>query len=364
MAQDKIDKDIYILGIETSCDETAAAVVDGQGTILSNQILSQFDAHEEFGGVVPEIAAREHLIHIDRMVMAAMTDAKEKAGIDFSDLSGVAATCGPGLIGGVMIGMMTGKAIAAAHNLPFFAVNHLEGHALSARLSDQGLAYPFLLLLVSGGHTTLVNVQDAGVYTTIGATLDDALGELFDKAGKMMGLAYPGGPEIEKMAAHVTDAARQEQALARFDLPRPMKGRKELNFSFSGLKTAVKNHIDQLPEGPIHPDDAADLCYALQEAIADVLQDRCGRAMDHVIEDYDRSIPLIVAGGVAANKRLRMALSDLAATKGSMMIAPPGNLCSDNAAMIAWAGVEMLRGGRFSALDVAARPRWPLDQLR
>lgn len=347
---------MIVLGIETSCDETAAAVVDGEGRILSNKVLSQLDAHEIYGGVVPEIAAREHLEHIDALVKAAMSE----AGIDFADLDGVAATAGPGLIGGVMVGMITGKTIAAAYNLPFLAINHLEGHALSARLGES-VDFPFLLLLVSGGHTALIDVRDVGNYETCGQTLDDALGELFDKSGKIMGLPYPGGPEIEKMAAEITDPAQAEE---RFPLPRPMKGRPNLNFSFSGLKTAVKNHVDQLPEGDLQRQDVAALSHALQEAVADVLAERCGKALAKMESQYGHPVPLVVAGGVAANKRLRHALSELAGQYNTHMIAPPGFLCSDNAAMIAWAGIENLKNGPRYDYDAPARPRWPLDNLK
>lgn len=346
---------MYVLGIETSCDETAAAVVDSQKKIHANIVLSQLETHEVYGGVVPEIAAREHLTHIDKVVDAAM----KESGLGFDDLAGVAATSGPGLIGGVMIGMMTGKAIAVSRDLPFVAVNHLEGHALSARLSDD-VDFPFLLLLVSGGHTALVEVAGVGQYVTLGTTLDDALGEMFDKSGKIMGLPYPGGPEIEKMAI---EAKHPTLAIERFPLPRPMKGRKEMNFSFSGLKTAVKNHVDKLPEGPLSREDVADLAYALQETVGEVLKERCVRALNFMQDKYEKPVPLVIAGGVAANKRLRSILKDLAEGNAAEMVAPPLALCSDNGAMIAWAGIERLRYDTPFDFDAPARPRWPLDDL-
>lgn len=347
-----------ILGIETSCDETAAAIVNEKGAILSNKVLSQIKAHELYGGVVPEIAAREHITHLAPIIQACM----KEAGLDYEDLDGISATAGPGLIGGVMIGLMMGKSLAAAHNLPFAAINHLEGHALSARLGTN-LDFPFLLLLVSGGHTALVNVRDIGHYTTLGTTLDDALGELFDKSGKMMGLPYPGGPEVEKMARRCLDI---ETASTRFPLPRPLKGRAGADFSFSGLKTAIRNHIQALSEGEIHDSDISDLCACLQESVAETLQDRCANALEMLGREASqaRLKGLVIAGGVAANKRLREALEEVAKSYNIEMYAPPAFLCSDNAAMIAWAGIENFRskGWRFD-LAAAPRPRWPLDEL-
>ena len=340
---------MYILGIETSCDETAAAVVDGQGNILSNLVLSQLEEHRAFGGVVPEVAARAHLDHLDTLIRAAMDDANLK----FSDLSGVAATCGPGLIG-----MMAGKAIAAARDIPFIAVNHLEGHALTPRLTDK-IEFPYLLLLVSGGHTQILIAEDVGSYKRWGTTLDDACGECFDKSAKIMGLPYPGGPELEKIAATCTNPAK---ALARFPLPRPMIGRKELDFSFSGMKTAVLNHVHALPEGDLKREDIADLSHALQTAIAEVLAERTGKALEKFIATYKPARPsLVVSGGVAANNAIRQRLEKLASANGTKLYAPPLALCSDNAAMIAWAGVEKLRRGQSDPLDFKAKPRWPLD---
>jgi N6-L-threonylcarbamoyladenine synthase len=343
-----------VLGIETSCDETAAAIVDKNRTILSNLVLSQLDEHRAFGGVVPEIAARAHLDHLHTLIKAAM----DEAGLSFSDLDGVAATCGPGLIGGVMVGMMAGKAIAAAHDLPFIGVNHLEAHALTPRLSDN-VPFPYLLLLVSGGHTQILVAEDVGVYKRLGTTIDDAAGECFDKAAKMMGLPYPGGPNLERIAATCADRAA---AAARFPLPRPMKGRDDCDFSFSGLKTAVRAHIDSLPAGDLNRDDIAALAASFELALCDVVTDRLARAVALYLDRYRPTIPtLVVSGGVAANLSLRAALQTLAQAHGLGYVAPPLKLCSDNAAMIAWAGIEHLQRGRRDSLDFAARPRWPLD---
>ena len=339
---------MIVLGIETSCDETAAAVVDDGRRILAETVLSQLDEHRPYGGVVPEIAARSHLEHIDRLVARAM----DEAGVEFARLAGVAATGGPGLIGGVMVGVMTAKAIAAVHGLPFLAVNHLEGHALTVRLTE-GTAFPFLLLLVSGGHCQLLAVEGVARYRRLGTTVDDALGEAFDKTAKMLGLGYPGGPAVEH-AAEGGDGTR-------FALPRPLKGRPGCHFSFSGLKTAVRHAVDRLPPGPLADGDVGDLCASFQAAAGDVLEDRCGRALEVFAARYGQAGPLVVAGGVAANAYLRGRLAGLAARFGTELIAPPLRLCTDNAAMIAWAGVERLRLGLTDGLDFAPRPRWPLD---
>lgn len=344
---------MIVLGIETSCDETAAAVVNDRREILSNLVLSQIKEHAVFGGVVPEIAARAHLDHLDTLIKAAMDD----AGVKFDDLDGIAATCGPGLIGGVMVGMMAGKAIAAATGKPFIAVNHLEAHALTPRLSDD-IRFPYLLLLVSGGHTQILVAEDIGVYKLWGTTLDDALGECFDKSAKLMGLPYPGGPELEKMAAQCADpgAARK-----RFPLPQPMKGRGGCDFSFSGLKTAVRAHIEKLPD-PARKSDIAALARSFQDTAAEIVSDRCEGAVKKFLSAYKTDAPtLVAAGGVAANKTLRGDLEDLCRRYGMSFVAPPGALCSDNGAMVAWAGIEKLRRGSRDDLDVKARPRWPLD---
>lgn len=342
---------MIVLGIESSCDETAAAVVSEDRRILSNVVFSQIDEHRPYGGVVPEIAARSHLDHIDGIVQRAM----DQAGVGFSDLDGIAATGGPGLIGGVLVGMMTAKSIALVHGLPLVAVNHLEGHALTARLTD-GLPFPYLLLLVSGGHCELLSVNGPGQYTRYGGTLDDAVGEAFDKTAKLLGLSYPGGPAVER-------AARRGNA-ARFAFPRPMRGRDDCDFSFSGLKTAVVRAIRNLPDGALSDTDAADAAASFQAAVADVLVDRAHRAIDRFRAEHGAGGALVVAGGVAANAALRESLAALADDKGFRFVAPPPALCTDNAAMIAWAGIERLGLGLADDLDFAPRPRWPLDEPR
>lgn len=344
---------MLVLGIETSCDETAASVVHAERGILSNLVLSQIEEHRVFGGVVPEIAARAHLDHLDALVAGAM----QEAGIDFPDLSGVAATCGPGLIGGVMVGMMSGKAIAAVHDLPFIAVNHLEAHALTPRLTDS-LEFPYLLLLISGGHTQLLAVEDVGHYKLLGTTLDDALGEAFDKSAKLMGLPYPGGPNLEKAARRCKNP---QAALQRFPLPRPLSGRKDSSFSFSGLKTAVRTHVQSFAGSNMTEDDKADLAFSFQIAVSETLEDRCGRAISGFLETYGPGHALVASGGVAANLQIRTTLEGLAARAGMSFLAPPLNLCSDNAAMVAWTGIERLRRGLTDSLSVPARPRWPLQ---
>ncbi len=350
-----------ILGIETSCDETAVAIVDLDKALLANLVLSQLDEHRAFGGVVPEIAARAHVDYLHDMIKGAMDD----AGLRFDELDGVAATCGPGLIGGVMVGMVAAKAIAAAHDLPFIAVNHLEGHALTARLSDD-VSFPYILFLVSGGHTQILIAEGVGQYKQWGTTIDDAAGECFDKAAKIMGLPYPGGPNVQKIAAECTDP---EAAMARYPLPRPLieKNKKDLSmmdFSFSGLKTAVRTHVDKMPaEGDLNRADIADLAFAFQTAVADIIGARAAKALQRFRDEYDVEKPsLIVAGGVAANTAIRAQLDQVCCDYDARMIAPPINLCSDNAAMIAWAGLERLRLGLQDGLDFKARPRWPLDE--
>ncbi|MEM7225311.1 MAG: tRNA (adenosine(37)-N6)-threonylcarbamoyltransferase complex transferase subunit TsaD [Pseudomonadota bacterium] len=340
---------MIVLGIETSCDETAAAVVDDTRAIRANLVLSQLEDHRPYGGVVPEIAARSHLDHIDGLVARAMKD----AGLGFKDLDGIAATAGPGLIGGVFVGVMTGKAIALARGLPFLAVNHLEGHALSARLTED-LVFPYLLLLISGGHCQLLVVEGVGRYRRLGTTLDDAVGEAFDKSAKLLGLGYPGGPALE--------AAARGGDPARFDLPRPMLGRPELDFSFSGLKTAVRHQAAALPEAG-RAQAVKDLAACFQAAVADVLADRCARALARFRAETGRDGPLVVAGGVAANAELRARLNGVASAAGTALVAPPTWLCTDNGAMIAWAGLERLRLGARDPLDFAPRPRWPLEAL-
>jgi N6-L-threonylcarbamoyladenine synthase len=337
---------MIVLGIETSCDETAAALVDGERRILSEAILSQLDEHRPYGGVVPEIAARSHLEHLDRLIQRAM----DEAGVGFEGISAVAATGGPGLIGGVMVGVMMAKAIAAVKNLPFIAVNHLEGHALTARLTDV-VPFPYLLLLVSGGHCQLLLVEDLGRYRRLGTTIDDAAGEAFDKAAKLLGLGYPGGPALERAAASGDSQ--------RIPLPRPMLGRPGCDFSFSGLKTALRHQLARP-----NPGEIADLAAGFQAAVIDCLADRTAHAIA-LARSLARSLApvrhLVVAGGVAANGALRRRLEQVAESGGLGLVAPPARLCTDNAAMIAWVGIERLRRGLVDDLAFAPRPRWPLD---
>jgi N6-L-threonylcarbamoyladenine synthase len=338
---------VIVLGIESSCDETAAAVVRDDRAILANIVLSQLEEHRPFGGVVPEIAARAHLDHLDRLVAEAL----QRSGVSLSDMDAIAATAGPGLIGGVMVGVMTAKAIAAVTGKPFVAVNHLEGHALTARLTDD-LQFPYLLLLVSGGHCQLLIVEGVGQYRRLGATIDDAAGEAFDKVAKMLELGYPGGPAVQRAAASGNPH--------RFSLPRPMKGRPGCDFSFSGLKNAVRLLIAQQPQ-PLSPEDRQDIAAAFQLAVADTIADRCRSAMRMFADRRGGPGTLVVAGGVAANTLLRQTLAQTVEGEGFSLIVPPFGLCTDNAAMIAWAGLERFRLGARDGLDFAPRPRWPLD---
>jgi N6-L-threonylcarbamoyladenine synthase len=340
---------LTVLGLETSCDETAASVVRlsaAGAEVLSSVIHSQIDDHAAYGGVVPEIAARSHVEMIDGVTRRAMSE----AGLDWSALDGVAATAGPGLVGGVMVGLSYGKAAALARGLPLIAVNHLEGHAVSARLGAE-TTYPFLLLLVSGGHCQLLEVRGIGDMSRLGTTIDDAAGEAFDKIAKAMGLGYPGGPALEKLAASGDGS--------RFELPRALLGRKDCDFSFSGLKTAAS----RLAQTCETEQDRADLADAVQKAIARQLAERSERAMKDYAEAHEHRL-FVVAGGVAANKTIRRTLEDLATKYGFAFLAPPMAYCTDNAAMIALAGAERLEKGLTSDIDVAARPRWPLDETR
>jgi N6-L-threonylcarbamoyladenine synthase len=338
---------MLVLGIETSCDETAAAVVcDIAPRIRGNVVFSQMEEHRPFGGIVPEIAARSHLDHLDPVIEQALAE----AGVGFGDLDAVAATGGPGLIGGVIVGVVEAKAIAYARGLPFIAVNHLEGHALTARLIGD-VAFPFLLLLVSGGHCQLLIVEGVGRYRRLGTTIDDAAGEAFDKGAKLLGLGYPGGPAIER-AAKSGDPKR-------FALPRPMAGRAGCDFSFSGLKTALRLAVEK--HGVLAPRDVADLAAGFQEAIVESLADRVTHAVRQFRDHCTDGRTLVVAGGVAANTALRRRLESLARGSGLDFVAPPPALCTDNGAMIGWAGIERLRLGLVDTLDFAPRPRWPLD---
>jgi N6-L-threonylcarbamoyladenine synthase len=359
---------IYVLGLETSCDETAAAIVEvpvkdgaptGPGRILANQILSQIDTHAPYGGVVPELAARAHLSHLDTLVAAALQDAD----MTLDDMHAIAATAGPGLIGGVLIGLTTGKALALAAQKPFIGVNHLEGHALSARLSDP-VAFPYLLLLVSGGHCQLLSVTALGDYTLLGQTRDDAVGEAYDKAAKLMSLGYPGGPEIEKRARQGNRAA--------YALPRPLlaDNRQDENglplncdFSFSGLKTALRQAAEKA--APLNDNKVADLAASFEAAVAECLSTQTRRAMQIFRHDLSPAaqLNLVVAGGVAANQYLRQALRDVAEAENFALFVPPVALCTDNAAMIARAGAERFIAGHIDAAPMAilARARWPLS---
>lgn len=343
-----------VLGIESSCDETAAALVRGDRTILAQHIASQDEAHRPYGGVVPEIAARAHVEKVTPLIAATLAD----AGMTLADVDAIAATAGPGLIGGVMVGLVTGKALAMAAGKPLIAVNHLEGHALSPRLADDSLEFPYLLLLASGGHCQLLMVEGVGRYRRLATTIDDALGEAFDKTAKILGLGYPGGPAVERLAA-----LGNAKAVA---LPRPLLGSAEPHFSFAGLKSAVMRAKQAQPplvqgclSGPAvqagYSD--ADLAAAFQQAAIDCVIDRTSRA----ILRAQGATALVVAGGVAANKAVRAALEVLAGASGLRFVAPPLSLCTDNAAMIGWAGLERLRLGHADPLDFAARPRWPLD---
>ena len=341
---------LLVLGLETSCDETAASVVRldeaGGAEVLSSVVHSQIDDHQAYGGVVPEIAARSHVEMIDGVAKRALAD----AGVGWGSLDGVAATAGPGLVGGVMVGLSYGKAAALARGLPLVAVNHLEGHAVSARLAAPA-PYPFLLLLVSGGHCQRLEVRGVGDMSRLGATIDDAAGEAFDKIAKSLGLGYPGGPALEKLAEGGDGS--------RFDLPRALLGRKDCDFSFSGLKTAAA----RIAQTADTDQDKADLADAVQSAIARQLAERSARAMDLYAERHDHRL-FVVAGGVAANHTIRRVLEETAARRGFGFLAPPLKYCTDNAAMIALAGAERLRLGLASPLDAPARPRWPLDEAK
>jgi tRNA N6-adenosine threonylcarbamoyltransferase len=340
-----------LLGIETSCDETAAAIVerglDGRGTILSNIVRSQLDEHAPYGGVVPELAARAHVSHLDHIIARAAAE----AGVALRDLDGIAATAGPGLIGGVLVGLTTAKALAAALNKPLIAVNHLEAHALTARLTD-GLAFPYLLLLVSGGHSQFVLVRGVGDYQRWGTTIDDALGEAFDKVAKLLDLGVPGGPEVERQAK-LGDAKR-------FRFPRPLLKEDRLDFSFSGLKTAVRLAAEQI--APLTPADVADICASFQLAVTDVVTTRARAALARFRDELPGVAPvLVVAGGVAANQAIGAGLRSAAADSGAQLVVPPIPLCTDNGVMVAWAGAERLALGDADGFEIAAKARWPLD---
>jgi N6-L-threonylcarbamoyladenine synthase len=344
---------MLVLGIETTCDETAAAVVnrhaDGRGEIVSNVVLSQIAEHAPYGGVVPEIAARAHVEALDLIIAEAMAGAH----VRFAQLDGVAAAAGPGLIGGVIVGLTTAKAIALVGEKPFVAVNHLEAHALTARLTD-GTPFPYCLFLASGGHTQIVAVLDVGKYVRLGTTVDDAIGEAFDKTAKLLGLPYPGGPEVERAATR----GHPE----RFVLPRPMVGRAEPNFSLSGLKTALRLEAEKI--APLSEADVADLCAAFQRAVVDVIVDRLHAGLRLFRDRFGGSTALVVAGGVAAIQTIRRALARVAAEAGTTLVAPPPELCTDNGAMIAWAGAERIARNMTDTLAASPRARWALEELQ
>ena len=339
-----------VLGIESSCDETAAAILGPDGTILAERVLSQIADHAAFGGVVPEIAARAHLTALDAMVK----DALREAGLAFTDLAAIAATAGPGLIGGLLVGTGYAKGAAIAAGVPYLAINHLEAHGLTARLPGMAKAqpeFPYLLILLSGGHSQCVAVEGVGSYRLLGSTLDDAVGEAFDKTAKLLGLPYPGGPALEA-------CARGGDATA-VSLPRPLLHREGCDFSFSGLKTAVAQLIAAEPPGPLPLARAQDIAAGFQAAVTDILSDR----LEHALAMCPGASAIIIAGGVAANAAIRARLAQVAAAAGKPLIAPPLRLCTDNAVMVAWAGLERLRAGFNSPLSAPCKPRWPLDAL-
>jgi N6-L-threonylcarbamoyladenine synthase len=342
-----MDRPRVVLGIETSCDETAVALVDGERRVLAETLYSQLERHAPFGGVVPEIAARAHVEILDRLIARTMAE----AGLAFPQLAAVAATAGPGLIGGLIVGLTTARAIASVHRLPLLAINHLEAHALTARLTD-GIDFPYLLLLVSGGHCQLLVVEGVGCYRRLGTTLDDALGEAFDKTAKMLELGFPGGPAVEQAA---------RTGAPRYDLPRPMRGQPGCHFSFSGLKTALRQTIERLGPASLEPPQVNDLCASFQVAAGDILVDRTTRAAARFRTEHPSANTLVAAGGVAANAYLRERLEELASRLALRLIMPPPRLCTDNGVMVAWAGVERLALGLIDAPATTARARWPLD---
>jgi N6-L-threonylcarbamoyladenine synthase len=344
---------MVVLGIETTCDETAAAVVErpesGRGRILSNIVLSQAAEHAAFGGVVPEIAARAHVEALDIIIAKAM----EAAGCSFAALDGVAVAAGPGLIGGVIVGLTTAKAITLVNRKPLLAVNHLEAHALTSRLTDD-TQFPYCLFLASGGHTQVVAVRGVGDYVQIGSTVDDAIGEAFDKTAKLLGLGYPGGPQVEKEAL--------QGSASRFSLPRPMAGKPHANFSFSGLKTALRIEAEKI--APISETDVRDFCASFQQAVVDVVADRLRTGLRLFCDEFGNPTALVGAGGVAANEAIRKVLHRIAFEAGTTLVVPPPELCTDNGVMIAWAGAERLALGLVDSLDVAAHARWPLSDVK
>ncbi len=344
---------LKILGIESSCDETAAAIVSADKDILSNVVSSQINDHARYGGVVPEIAARAHMSQIEFIIQKSLDDAE----VQLNEVDAIAATCGPGLIGGVIVGMMAGKTMASMLGKPFIGINHLEGHILSPRLTDK-VSFPYLVLLVSGAHTQILIAHDLGHYELLGTTLDDAVGECFDKVGRMLGLPFPGGKYVAELASQCDD---RKAAKAKYPLPRPLKGREGCDFSFSGLKTAVLKHITDT----LSQDDKVMLAAAMEDAVADVMADRLQNAITVFKNHYnDKPAHIVTGGGVAANTTIKTRLVDLAITHKMIFTATPAYLCTDNAAMIAWAGVERLQRGWVTPLSIKAKPRWPLENLK
>jgi N6-L-threonylcarbamoyladenine synthase len=348
-----------VLGIETSCDETAVAIVDGDQNIISNLVVSQIDLHKEFGGVVPEIAARNHAYVLDELIKKSLSHSK----LTFQDLDAIAVTAGPGLIGGVIVGLVMAKTIASVHKKPFIAVNHLEAHALTIRLTDS-IAFPYLLLLVSGGHCQILLAKGVGEYQKIGETIDDALGEAFDKVAQMLGLEYPGGPKIEEMA--------KNGLIDKYKLPKPLFGKKEhsCNFSFSGLKTAVRRLVEDLTgceydhfssASKLSREQIADICASFQKTVAEILIDRLKNSLKIISDQGIKIDNLVIAGGVAANQYLYKMIADFGEESSLKTSAPPIKLCTDNAAMVAWVGVEKLKLGMLDQLDFAPKAKWEIS---
>jgi N6-L-threonylcarbamoyladenine synthase len=338
---------MIVLGIETSCDETASAIVNSDRQILSESIYSQIKTHEEYLGVVPELAARSHIDHCDKVIKSTI----EKANISIRDIDAVAATAGPGLLGGLLVGLTTAKSISLALKKPFLAINHLDGHALTPRLSNK-LEFPYLLLLISGGHSMFLAVEAPGKYKVLGQSIDDALGEAFDKTGRLLGLGYPGGPEIEKLAL-IGDAHR-------FSFPQPLKGRNNCDFSFSGLKTSVRQMAEKL--SPLKNKDKADIAASFQFTICKVIEDRLKKAIKNFSTYHPNSKSMAIAGGVASNNMIRSKLRDIANENNFNLFIPPPELCTDNGVMIAWAGVEHRLLGRKSSYLFDVKARWPLGE--
>lgn len=344
-----MNKILNVLGIETSCDETAVAIVNSQKEILSHIVLSQIEEHAPYKGVVPEIAARSHMENLDKITLRCLSEAGFK---DFKDLDAIAVTAGPGLIGGVIVGVMVAKGIAAVTKLPIIAVNHLEGHALTPRLTSD-VKFPFMLLLLSGGHCQILSVSGIGNYKLLGKTLDDALGEAYDKVARMLNLGYPGGPIVEEKAI---DGDR-----LRFNFPLPLKGRRNCDFSFSGLKTAVKKQVDSIDI--TNQKDISDICASFEYCVGEVLKDRLKNAFEEFSKLHPTSKTIVVSGGVAANKYIRKILSEIANKYDFELKAPPLKLCTDNGAMIAWAGLERLKLDLTDNLNFNPKARWPLEEI-